>query len=182
MKQAISLAFLFLITVPSVGQMNEWYKNPQTRQAYALQLQRDFEALNVQIPTLSPSEERWLKTEIDDTIAANGGHRFTKRAVDAMESRAWSIKVAKPHAQRIVADLGPFTRQLDRTKETRQWARISALLMDHGFWQAVEDLQKRGVIDKQYLQFLGDFPEPTAGLWAQQILNEVVVPYFDALQ
>jgi hypothetical protein len=99
-----------------------------------------------------------------------------------MESRAWNIKVAKPHAQRIVADLGPLTRQLDRTKETRQWARISALLMDHGFWQAVEDLQQRGVIDKQYLHFLGDFPEPTAGLWAQQILNEVVVPYFDAQQ
>jgi len=57
MKLAISLAFLFLITVPSVGQMNEWYKNSQTRQAHALQLQRDFEALNAQIPTLSPDEE-----------------------------------------------------------------------------------------------------------------------------
>ena len=181
MKQAISLTFLFLITVSSVGQTNQWYKNPQNRQAHALQLQRDFEALSAQIPTLSPSEERWLKTEIDDTIAANG-QRYTKRALEAMESRAWNIKVAKQHAQRIVADLGPLTRQLDRTKETRQWARISALLMDHGFWQAVEDLQQRGVIDKQYLHFLGDFPEPTAGLWAQQILNEVVVPYFDAQQ
>jgi hypothetical protein len=180
MKQAISLAFLFLITVPSVGQ-NEWYKNPQNRQAHALQLQRNFEALNAQIPTLSPSEERWLKTEIDDTIAANGG-RYTKRAMDAMESRAWNIRVAKPHAQQIVADLGPLTRQLDRTKETRQWARISALLIDHDFWQAVEDLQQRKVIDKQYFQFLGDFPRLTAGLWAEQILNEVVVPYFDAQQ
>jgi hypothetical protein len=84
MKQAISLAFLFLITVSSVGQMNQWYKNPQNRQAHALQLQRDFEALSAQIPTLSPSEERWLKTEIDDTIAANG-QRYTKRALEAME-------------------------------------------------------------------------------------------------
>jgi hypothetical protein len=178
MKYAISLVFLFLITVPSVGQLNEWYKNPQTRQAYALQLQRDFEELNAQIPTLSPSEERWLKTEIDDTIGANGG-RYTKRAVDAMDSRAWSIRIAKPYAQQIVAALGPLTRQLDRTKETRQWARISALLIDHGFWQAVEDLQRRNVIDKQYLRFLGDFPGPTAGAWAQEILTEVVVPYFD---
>jgi len=181
MKQALSLAFLFLITAPGVGQLNEWYKNPQTRQAHALQLRQDFEALNAQIPTLSPGEERWLKAEIDDTIAGNGGS-YTKRAVDAMNSRAWSIRVAKPHAQEIVAVLALLTKQLDRTKETRQWARISALLMDHGFWQAVEDLQQRRVIDKQHLQFLGDFPEPTAGLWAQQILNEVVVPYFDAQQ
>jgi hypothetical protein len=54
--------------------------------------------------------------------------------------------------------------------------------MDHAFWQALEDLQQRGVIDKRYFRFLGEFPGPTAGLWAQQILNEVVVPYFDAQQ
>jgi hypothetical protein len=178
-KQAISLAFMLLIAAPSVGQMNEWYKTPPARQAHALQLQRDFEALNAQIPTLSPSEEQWLKREIDDTIAGNGG-RYTKRALDAMQSRAWSIRVAKPHAQLIIADLGSLATQRDRMRETRQWARIAALLMDHDFWQAVEDLQQRGVIDKQYLRFLGDFPGLTAGVWAQQILNEVVVPYFDA--
>lgn len=54
--------------------------------------------------------------------------------------------------------------------------------MDHEFGQDIDDLQQRGVIDKQLLKFLGEFPGPTASLWAQQILNEVVLPYFDTKQ
>jgi hypothetical protein len=53
------------------------------------------------------------------------------------------------------------------------------IILRKAFWQAVEDLQDRGVIDKQHLEFLGELHGPTASLWAQQILNEVVVPYFD---
>lgn len=101
MKQAISLVFFVLLSIPSLGQVkiNRWWETPQSRQAHALQLQRDFGALYREIPTLSRSEERWLKTEYDDTMAANGG-RYTKRAISAMETRAWSIRVAKPHAFR----------------------------------------------------------------------------------
>jgi hypothetical protein len=52
--------------------------------------------------------------------------------------------------------------------------------MDHEFWQDIDDLLQRGIIDKQQLKFLGEFPGPTATLWAQQILNEVVLPYLDS--
>ena len=183
MKQAVAMGFFFLLSVPTLGQVriNRWWETLQTRQAHALQLQRDFGALYNQIPTLSPGEERWLKTEYDDTIAANGG-RYTKRAVSAMETRAWSIRVAKPHALEIETELAMLGMRLNRAQEARQWTRVAGLLMDNEFWQAIEDLHRRGVIDKQHLQFLGDFPGPTAGLWAQQILNEVVLPYFDSPQ
>jgi len=30
------------------------------------------------------------------------------------------------------------------------------------------------------LKFLGDFPRETAAVWAQQILTEIVIPYFDS--
>ncbi len=179
MKQAVSIVFFFLLSIPTFGQ--NWWGTPQTRQAHALKLQRDFEVLYDQIPTLSPSEERWLKTEYDDTIAANGGH-YTERAVSAMDTRAWSIRVAKPHALEIKSELAMLSMRLNRTQETRLWTRIAALLMDNEFWQAIDDLQQRGVIDKRQLQFLGKFHGPTATLWAQQILNEVVLPYFDSKQ
>jgi hypothetical protein len=99
-----------------------------------------------------------------------------------METRAWSIRVAKPHALEIESELAMLGTRLTRAQETRQWTRIAALLMDNEFWQAIEELRRRGVIDKQQLQFLGEFPGPTASLWAQQILNEVVLPYFDISQ
>jgi hypothetical protein len=180
MKQIISMLVLLLLSMPTLGQakINGWWETLETRHAYALKLQRNFGALYDQIPTLSPSEEQWLKTEYDDTIAANGD-RYTQRAVSATRTRVWSIRVAKPHALKIKTELAIFATPLNRAQETREWTEIAALLMDHEFWQAVEDLRHRGVIDKQHLEFLGEFPGPTAGLWAQQILNEIVVPYFD---
>jgi len=120
----------------------------------------------------------WLKTEYDDTIAASGGH-YTERAVSAMDTRAWSIRVAKPHALEIKSELVMLGMRNNRAQEARHWTRIAVLLMDNEFWQAIDDLQQRGVIDKQHLQFLGEFHGPTATLWAQQILKEVVLPYFD---
>lgn len=179
MNQAVSIAFLCLLSIPAFAQT--WWETTQTRQAHALKLRRDFEALYNQIPTLSPSEEQWLKTEYDDTIAANGGH-YTERAVNAMNTREWSIRVAKPHALEIKSVLAMLSMRVNRTQETRLWTRIAALLMDHDFWQAIDDLQQRSVIDKRQLQFLGEFHGPTATLWAQQILNEVVLPYFDIKQ
>jgi len=180
MKQVIFMLVLLLLSRATQGQAktNRWWDRPETRRAYALKLQRDFGALYDQIPTLSPREEKWLKTEYDDTIAANGG-RFTKRAASAMDTRAWSVRVAKPYALEIKTELALVATPLNRARETREWTKIAALLMDHELWQAVEDLRSRGVIDKQHITFVGEFPGPTASLWAQQILNEVVVPYFD---
>ncbi len=184
MKPLVSLVFFFLLGIPAFGQVKisrstDWWRTPQARQAHALKLHGDFEALYSQIPTLSPSEEQWLKTEYDDTIAASGG-RYTKRALDAMATRAWSIRVAKPQAFQIDYELAILSRPLDPAQEARHWTRLAALLMDYEFWQDIDDLRQRGVIDKQQLNFLGEFPGPTATLWAQQILYEVVLPYLDS--
>ena len=110
MKPLVSLIFFFLLGIPAFGQVKisnstDWWRTPQARQAHALKLHRDFEVLYNQIPTLSPSEEQWLKTEYDDTIAASGG-RYTKRAVDAMATRAWSIRIGKaPRIPKLTLNL-----------------------------------------------------------------------------
>jgi hypothetical protein len=180
MKRPFLLFIFFLSNIPVVAQANtaNWWETPKTRQAHAAKDLRDFRALYDKIPTLSPAEERWLKTEYDDTIAANAG-RYTERAVNVMNSREWDIRIAKPHALMIDHELSQLAMPLDSTEETEHWARLATLLIDHQFWEAVEDLQQRDVLDKKALDFMGKFPEPTATLRAEQILNVVVVPYFD---
>ena len=179
MRQCISLAFLLLLSISGVAQVAAWYKTPESRRVHALQLQKEFEGLNAQVPTLSPSEEKWLKTEYDDTIQAAGGV-YTKRAISAMQSRAWNLRVAKSDIWEILAVLGPLTRQQTQIREAREWTRVATLLMDYNFWQAIKDLQERDIIEKGDLKFLGDFPRETAAVWAQQILTEIVIPYFDS--
>lgn len=185
-RAAFSLAFSLLLSLSALSQgkteqWDGWWKDAQTRKAHALKLHQNFEALSSQIPTLSPSEEQWLKTEYDDTIAASGGH-YTKRATDAMQTREWSIRVAKPHILMINVELGVLTMKLTPAEEIAHWTRVAALLMDYDFWQSIDDLEQRGVIDKRQLEFLGGIHGPTATLWAQQILNEVVLPYLDSKQ
>jgi hypothetical protein len=186
MKSLVLLVFFFSLSIPAFSQSKssnwiDWWKTSPARQAHALILEKDFEALYDQIPTLSPGEEQWLKTEYDDTLAANG-NRYTKRAIDAMATREWSIRIAKPHAFEIKYELATLSKPLSRVQEAQHWTRVATLLMDLDFWQDIDDLEQRGVIDKQKLKFLGEFHGPTATLWAQQILNEVVLPYFDSKQ
>lgn len=178
MKKFAAFALLAW-SVSAFGQvkLNTWWETPKGRQAHAAKLYTDFKALYDQIPTLSPAEERWLKTEYDDTIAANGGH-FTERAVNVMDSSEWDIRVAKPHAMEIDYELSQLQLSLNATEEARHWTQLASLLMDNQFWQSVQGLEKREVVHKKNLAFLGTFPGPTATLWAQQILNEVVIPYF----
>ncbi len=63
------------------------------RQSQARTWNEEFTKLNAQIPTLSPAEERWLKTEIDETIAEAGG-KYTARSFAAMDSKEYQIRVA----------------------------------------------------------------------------------------
>ena len=52
----------------------EWTGEKAGREKKAGQWRDEFGKLNAQIPTLSPAEERWLKNEIEDTIADAGGN------------------------------------------------------------------------------------------------------------
>jgi hypothetical protein len=171
-----------MLSFSALGQAtHNWWETPKTREAYASKTNRDYSALDSQIPTLSPAEERWLKTEYDDTIAANGG-RFTERSLKVTNSREMDIRIAKPHTQAIEAELSALSQPLNSTEEARHWTRLSSLLMDHDFWEAIEDLRRRGVIGKKYIDPLGQYPSLDATSWAQQILNEIVLPYFDSKQ
>jgi hypothetical protein len=91
MSRGKSGFWMSLIVVVSVlglhGQtFGSWTHDKAARLNQARQWRDEFARLNAEIPTLSPEERCWLKTEVDDTIAAAGG-TYTTRSLAAMDSK-----------------------------------------------------------------------------------------------
>ena len=155
----------------------EWTGEKAGREKKAGQWRDEFGKLNAQIPTLSPAEERWLKTEIEDTIADAGG-KYTSRSIAAMDSREYEIRVAKPHVRDMINALDQIIRLIplgNQRLEATQW-KVAALLIDKQFWQAVDGLVRRKVVQGR-INGVDQLYHETHGLWAQQILNGIVFRY-----
>jgi len=133
--------------------------------------------LNAQIPTLSPAEEQWVKAEIDDTIA-NAGGRYTARSLAAMASREYQLRVAKPHVQRIISTLDELLQlsARDRRQEAVLWAQLAVLFVDKDFWQSVDNLVRRKIVQGK-INGVSEFYHENHVLSAQQILAGMVLPY-----
>ncbi len=142
-----------------------------SRQKQAHVWRDDFIKLNLQIPTLSPAEKRWVQTEINDEVSRTGTH--TKRALDAMESREYDLYIAKPRVEDIIDFLTLLERQTlsEQTAEVVVWARLGSHLLDSELWQAIESLIQRGIVhDDSFLSLKHTF-------WAQYILDEIILNY-----
>jgi hypothetical protein len=147
------------------------------RRRQAAEWAASFRKLDRQVPTLSPEERRWLKTEYDDEIS-NAGNRYTKRALAATESREYQIRVVAPPIQRLVVELERLAddRALTSREEVALWASVASQFIDSQFWRAADGLVKRKILDSNINGVPGLYFENHA-LWAQQILAEVVIPF-----
>jgi hypothetical protein len=158
--------------------MSERLSDPKLRRGVAQEYRRSFLALDKQIPTLSPDEERWLRTEIDETEREAGGV-YTKRALDAMDSKAYSLRVAKPHVKMILDVLDEIIMYPapGQRKEVRLWAELATLFINVSFWQEVDKLVSLGAIEKK-ISGVEQFYFQNHILWAETILRNVVIPSF----
>lgn len=155
-----------------------WMRSQAGRQGRAREWRAEFAKLDAQIPTLSPREQDWLKTEIEDTIDAADG-KYTARAIAAMDSREYETSVAKAHISQILNSCDQLVLLIslgDERLETAQWTRLAALLIDHRFWQAVEGLARRDVI-RGTINGVDQLHYENHVLWAQEILNGIVFRY-----
>jgi hypothetical protein len=147
-------SFIFVFGISAVGQTvgqtaEPWMRDKRGRQNQTKQWRNEFVRLNAQIPTLSPAEERWLKTEVTDTIESAGG-RYTSRSLAAMDSREYQISVAKPHVQQIIDSCDQLLILIplgNERLEAAQWTKVAALFIDKGFWQAVDNLIRLKIIE-----------------------------------
>ena len=152
------------------------------RQHLAQKWRKDINRLNEAIPTLSPSQEEWLKREYDNEIKRSG-NRFTGRALAAMKSREYNIRLAKQFASQNASIIAVLSegKAVDRRQEAAAWALLAHNLMDREYGQAVLALVDYGVIDKAVLSHQDHYIE-NSQLWGQMILSGVLIPYLAGTQ
>jgi hypothetical protein len=173
----VAVMLLMASNLNAVEPFNAFWKSRQLRQEEAQKWLAGFRKLNLRIPMLSPEEQLWLKTEIDDEIA-RAGNQYTKRALAAMNSREFDLRIAKPHAEEITRVLSELSRPTlsDRRLEVILWAQLASILMDNEFWQAIDDLVQRGIIEKKINGVESNYSF-TYTLWAKFIVDKIVVSY-----
>jgi hypothetical protein len=177
-ERVLPVVFLLANAVSAFGQNGtDYFRDKAYRDSRARQWREGFTKLDTQIPTLSLAEERWLKTEIDDTILQAGG-KYTPRSLSAMDSREYQIRVAKPHIQKIIRTLDQLlgSTARDAKQEAALWTQLAVLFLEKGFWQSVDNLVRRKIVQEKLNDLDGLYYENHV-LWGQQILDGVVLPY-----
>jgi len=149
------------------------------RRTLAKQLASQFTALDRQIPTLSPSQERWLKVEYIDEIAA-AGNRYTNRSLAAADSLEYQIFIVKPRNAAIVE---AFTRIAtgnvrDKNHEIALWSSAASWFVDYEYWQAIRRLVERGTVQKK-IGYVDDLYFENYTLEARALLQKIVIPYLE---
>jgi hypothetical protein len=175
------MLLLLILTVAGVVCAQTDLRFQGTGNARALAWKEHFSKLDVQLPTLSPTEEQWLKTEIDATIATAGGI-YTPRALDAMDSREYQIRVAKPHILRILQVLQQLAvTAANERQRAALWTQFAVLIMDKQFWQAIDNLARRKIVQKTVNGYDSFYYENHVSR-AQEILTGIVLPYLNSRQ
>jgi hypothetical protein len=175
----IFLTFMLFSSTSIAGDwVNEYWKSMKSRQQTAKILLEEYQKLNNQIPNLSPREQDWLKTEYDEEIAKAGGH-YTKRSLDASNSREYQISVSKLRLLHIRNILNSLSRKYykNQKEEVELWTKLASAFIDRELWQAIDKLVSLGIVDKN----ISEIKEPDFEnhvLWANQILDEIVIKYF----
>lgn len=156
--------------------------SPLTRLSVGIAMRKDFREFSDKIPTLSPSEDAWLKKEYDDQIASAGS--FNSRAIAASKSVEFKKKYVTNTIKRILVQLYNLDQVIsakDRKKEIEIWSLVTARLIDQTYAEAVVDLSNKGVIKQTDVPFV--VGHASAGmiqnLLAQCILDNVIPNILD---
>jgi hypothetical protein len=148
----------------------------QTRRELAKAWLEGISKVERSVPTLSPEQRAWLKTEYDDEIKLNAG-KLTKRALEASNSLEYQIATAKPQLEELKKTLTTLATNSpsDPTEEVVLWTAVANRFMDQSLWQAVANLVRRGILDKN-INGVDSFYFENHVMWAQMVLQSVVKP------
>lgn len=180
MKFLIQLGFGLLISLLSTGVLSQTelaadkpLPNDEIRRALAKKWVAAFSQVDHQIPALSPSQEAWLKGELNQQI-------ITKRSLAAMDSLEYQIYIAKPRTAQIVAALAQIASSEGKSKATEiaLWATVANKFIDYAYWQALANLVERKQIDRK-IGHVDNFYHQNYMLQASDILSKIVIPYVE---
>lgn len=138
---ATSVFFLFPLNASmAAGELDKFvicndsglYEQPR-RMALAKNIASAFKAMAARIPVVTDEEELWLKTEIDDTLAASGG-KPTIRAVKAEKSPAYAKRHAKVITDHVVAVTEDISAgQTTVSDEMKAWVSLQSAMFDYRY-------------------------------------------------
>lgn len=165
-----------------------WADSRNARRAQAAEWLAEVSKLDKQIPTLSPAEEAWLKTEYHDQIAREG--HLTPRAGRARGGKEGSARFAKPITRRMVSILEQLASgsTLSQRDEVALWSRLLYYALDVRFWGDIARLGELGVLTRDPKSKLGtdgwpSYQEALLDLWAfraEDILGAIVLPFLES--
>ncbi|MEY9198432.1 hypothetical protein ABIA16_003548 [Sinorhizobium fredii] len=149
-------------------------RTAQDRDLVADYLLVAFGKIDAKIPTLSPSEASWLKTEYDDQLAANG-NRYNERSLAASGSLEFAKKAAKDHTQGVIATAGAIKDyEMDNGLEVEAWAKLDAMIIDVQYAQNIVKLKNAGLLAESDLPRPSQFFQQNMTLFGQCILRDVI--------
>ncbi len=130
-----------------------------------------------QIPTLSPAEKGWLETEVDNELAKG---KYTRRALEAMDSREYHIRVARSRMEDIIVTLTLLanSKSIEKNKEMINWALLAHQFMDTGLWISISVLVDRKIVDKKICNLESLYSENFV-LQSQAIIRRVIINHLN---
>lgn len=159
-----------------------WTETRESRRDQAARWLDEIEAMDRQIPTLSPAEAAWVKVEYDDQLKGNDG-RFTARSIRAMDSREFVSREGKQFTTSLLRVLRPLasSRALAEREEMRLWADLAFYALDSNSWGRISRLGELGILarDPKQQTDRGHQAELMA-YWAhrvQAIAGQILEPY-----
>lgn len=151
--KVVTFVSIFIVFFSSSANANNsfWMGDPpnqKIRQDQAVEWLNCLKKVQEQIPTLSPAEKRWLEVEVDNELAKG---IYTQRALAAMESKEYNIRIARSHMEQIIFTLTSLAnnKSIENNKEMITWALLAQQFMDLTFWQSISDLVDRKIIDNE---------------------------------
>jgi hypothetical protein len=152
------------------------------RLQYANDLLSFIRRIDNQIPSLSPSQEEWLVKELAEYKKTNNIRRF----IEINKTKEYKINVVKTRLSGMIIMLNAIIMKPPLKQEVYLWSRIVDALMDVELWSSLDILiEEYKVVDietfpsdstKKIDQY--DFYLNCGTVPAQQILRNVIIPYF----
>jgi len=141
------------------------------RQQIAVELLERMKIIDDPIPTLSPSERRWL--EIEREASKNN----VDRLVNMLRSKESSLEKAKHGSSQLVLGLRGIVGGANDTKEeVLLWTMVSYHFVDQMFWEALNDLVERKLVVSQSFVDELDWADLYTS-WGGDILEKIVMPF-----
>ncbi|MBY3416754.1 hypothetical protein HFN87_26155 [Rhizobium laguerreae] len=162
-----------LMDSPICGEKLGAIYTPGERDRLAAFIKPIFERFYEKIPTLSPSEQAWLKTEYQDGITPKG---LTPRAIEAVTSMEYLKWYARTITAEIVAETdGIIKSDYNTGIEMREWTYLSSDLQDDTYAASLRRLFDARILKEEDLPFPSDRFGARMLIFGQCLMGRVIV-------